>query len=437
VQNVEVTPDATRPSGRSPSGGTRAQLVVEDVTVEAADGVLATTAWMRGGPAGDGMRVRFRIHGDGVLDTSASPFLPVAAVVAAWGGVDVVIDAPVDATALDGARQAITMLAGFGHSAGATVPLIIATEVVAPASAPAEPFPAAGRGEAFSRAPCRAGAGAGAGAGSAAGAGAGSRRIGLFFTRGVDSTATLLTDASEVTHLVGIDWVDPPYCSPGTEAVFASTIAAAAERGLPLVRVTTNVRDLLDGGAGWRWGFGPVLASFGLALAPMLDEVRISSAFSPGDSTPNSSQERLDPLWSSSSVAVVHRAIGARLHRTAIVAADPWAMRWLKVCWMRPGDGNCGRCPKCLMTMTALRICEADDLLATCFDEPLTAEAVVDSVAVPRVSAIPLMAELVDNLHPEDPLQAAWTLALTVACDAQQVEQASGSAGDTPGWSGH
>jgi len=386
------------------------QMVVSDPTTEVGDGVFSTSVWMRGGPAGDGVRISLRLHGEGSLDTSVTPFVPVAAVVAAWAGVDLVIDAPVDATAVAGARDAIAMLANFGRDDGARAPRIIASEVV-------EGYP-----EPDGAAAANVDAGSGNG-----------RGVGLFFTRGVDSTATLLTDAAEITHLIGIDWADPPYHTPGTEAVFASTTAAAAERGLPLVRVTTNVRDLIDPGPGWRWGYGPVLASFGLALAPMLGEVRISSAFGPGDPAPNSSQEMLDPLWSSSSVAVVHRALGARLHRTAIVAADPWAMRWLKVCWVRAGDGNCGECPKCLMTMTGLYLCGAGDMLAACFDAPLTVQAVVDGTVEPRVPAIPIMVELVDSLSPDDPLHAAWERALLIAVEAQERESATGAAPDTVG----
>ncbi len=399
----------------NPSAG---QMVVSDPMAQVGDGVFAVSVLMRGGPAGDGARVYLRLHGEGTLDTSATPFVPVAAVAAAWAGVDLVIDAPVDATAVSGARHAIAMLANFGRDDGARAPRISASEVV-------EPYP----GPRYS-ATVPAGSATAPNIGDSADNG---RGVGLFFTRGVDSIATLLTDAAEITHLIGIDWADPPYHTPGTEAVFASTAAAADERGLPLVRVTTNVRDLLDGSAGWRWGFGPVLASFGLALAPMLGEVRISSAFGPGDPAPNSSQEMLDPLWSSSSVAVVHRALGARLHRTAIVAADPWAMRWLKVCWMRAGDGNCGECPKCLMTMTGLYTCGAGDLLAACFDAPLTAQAVVDGTVEPRVPAIPIMGELVDSLSPDDPLHAAWERALLIAVEAQERESATGAAPDTVG----
>lgn len=402
-----------RPTGLGPS----AQLVVEDLRTEWFDGVVAISAWMRGGPAGDGLRVRFRLHGEGALDPTATAFVPVAAVAASWAGSDVVIDAPVDAVALAGARRAITLLAGFGRDAGATVPLITASEEVADTRViPAEVTPS------------------GDTAGSDHASDARDRhQVGLFFTRGVDSAATLLTDTDTVTHLIGIDWVDPPYCTPGTGAVFASTRMAAAERGLPLLRVTSNVRDLLDAGPGWRWAFGPVLASFGLAVAPMLNEVRISSAFGPGDLTAVSSQELLDPWWSSSQVAIVHRT-ATRLDRTAVVTGDPWAMRWLKVCWMRAGDGNCGRCPKCLMTMTALYICGAGDQMAGCFDAPLSAEAVWASTQVPRVSALPIMEELVESLHPDDPLRHAWEGAVALAKQAMAAEKAIGAATDTPGW---
>ena len=83
------------------------------------------------------------------------------------------------------------------------------------------------------------------------------------------------------------------------------TDAAACELGVPLLRVTTNVRQLLEPSPGWLISHGQVLASFALMLGPQLAEVRIASTITAGDPTRASVHELSDSLWSSSSVAIV------------------------------------------------------------------------------------------------------------------------------------
>ena len=369
------------------SGGRRREgqtVVLSDVRPEYADGVQASTALLRGGIAGDGFRLRLRLHGDGPLDHSATAFLPILALTAAASGLDGVVEGSVDAGALDGAERAMSVQAGFYDM---RAPMLRADEV--------------------------SDAGPRANSADDAVGGRGGRGVGLFFSRGVDSMSTYLTDRAEITHLVTIDWVDPPYVSDGLAAVMVGTDAAARELGLPLLRVTTNVRQLLEPSPGWLISHGQVLASFALVLGPQLAEVRIASTITAGDPTPASVHELSDSLWSSSSVAIVHRhpVAGTRVEKTALVATDDWAMRWLRVCFTKAGDGNCGVCPKCLMTMTTLELVGAGDRLGAIFDASLSAEAVLARIDDVQLGALENQRALVAAL-PDGPMRQAWSQVL-------------------------
>lgn len=369
--------------------------MVSDVQPEYGDGVQASSAWFEGGHLEAGVRLRFRLHGEGPLDHSGTPFVPLASVLGAWAGVDVVLDAPVDAAAVAGARRAVAVQSGFW---GWRVPLIEAPAAVdaGPAAEPVEQSVAAAAGD--------------------------GRGVGLFFTRGVDSTSALLTGGDAVTHLLAIDWVDPPLASDGTMAVWAGTAAAAADRGLPLLRLSTDLRTVTEPAPGWNHTHVPAMAGFALLLAPQLRKTWIAA--SEGSSTTQAwpSHEASDPLWSSSSMAIVHRypVHGGRYERTAVVAADDWAMRWLKVCFMRPGDGNCGRCGKCLLTMAALDLLGAGDRIPEIFDGELTPEAVRAVIDNPPLGIYMDRRDILDRL-PDGELRDAW-VDLVAAIAARRAE---------------
>ena len=385
--------DVWRPAAPRPGAQ---PLVVSDVQPEYGDGVQASSAWFEGGHLAEGVRLRFRLHGEGPLDHSGTPFVPLASVLGAWAGVDVVVDAPVDLAAVAGARRAIAVQSDFW---GWRVP-----EIDAPAAVDAGPATQA------------------AGApGTRPGDPGDGRGVGLFFTRGVDSTSALLTGGGAVTHLLGIDWVDPPLAGDATAAVWAGTSGAAAERGLPLLRLSTDLRGVTEPLPGWNHTHVPAMAGFALLLAPQVGEVWIAA--SEGSSTTQRwpSHEASDPLWSSSSVAIVHRypVAGGRYDRTAVLAGDDWAMRWLKVCYQRPGDGNCGRCAKCLTTMAALELLGRGDAIEGSFDAPLTPEAVWAAAADPPIGIYMDRREILDRL-PEGELRTAWA-ALVAAITAKRT----------------
>lgn len=304
------------------------------------------------------------------LDRGANPFLPIATLVAARTGEDLTLDAPVSPRMLEGARKAG---ATFGEWWGYRVPVI-------------EPE----GGTAIAR---------------------GGRAVALMYSRGVDTAATLVRSLNgeipeRVTHLLSGDGIEWCYSAEVEREIWLDHERAAAELGLPLVRLTSNARELLRGLIGWPRSFGAAYIGAALALGPMFAHI-VTGATQPIEGgEPRGSRWDLDPLWSTETTEVRQDAAELdRAERVAIVATHETSVRWLKVCWEGRGAGNCGRCMKCLRTMTALAAAGVLEQ-AKLFEAPLTPEAVRAAPLSDLMPPIPSIAESVPEGMPE--LRAAW-----------------------------
>jgi hypothetical protein len=305
----------------------------------------------------------------GWLDMTANPFVPIATVAAGWTGEDVLVEGPVSSRLLAGAGAAAAILAGWFDRPAPAVSGPEASDATAP------PGPSRG----------------------------------LFFTRGVDSWATRLRPGGEgarATHLLVIDGIDRAHSADTRAQAWADHQRVADALGLPLVRLTTNARQLLDPLAEWDWTHGSVLAAFGLALGPLLGRVVIASSYRAQDHVRWGSHADLDPRWSTESTTFVHADDDlGRWEKTELVATDDLALGSLKVCWIADTAANCGRCPKCLRTMTTL---DALGALERCdrFEEPLTADAIR---SLDGREPQPFVDELLEHLEPgSGPLRRAW-----------------------------
>jgi hypothetical protein len=324
-------------------------------------------------------RIELRRHAATLdeIDRSATPFAPLAAVLAVARGADALLDGPVDETARAGAEAGAAQLAEwFAWRA----PAVRATSA-APAQAP-RPVTA------------------------------------LCFSRGLDSMASFVLRRPRLDALIGMSWEDPPYADTGTDAVWRETRAAAAQAGLPLLQVSTNARTQLDPVIPWDFTHGAVLAALAQLLAPGVGEALIAGAFPLGQATPTGTHFDLDHHWSSSRVRIVSdEGGGGRNEKAAIVAGDPFAVRWLSVCWERPGERNCGRCSKCVLTLTNFHIAGGLDAVRERFEAELTPEA-IHGVAIDGAPTSPQNARLVlDALPAGDPLRPAWEHMLEVALE--------------------
>lgn len=181
-----------------------------------------------------------------------------------------------------------------------------------------------------------------------------------FFTVGIDSFFSALRHLDTLDALVFVHGFDVPLelLPDLRRQVTAGVEAAAAELGVPLVQVETNLHDFSDA-MGSPWGttyHGAALA----AVAHLLGygEVLVGGTHTYRDLFPWGSHPVSDPLLSSDRVRLVHDGCDAdRVEKTIAVAASDVALRHLRVCWEnRDGTYNCGQCRKCIRTQIALRI---------------------------------------------------------------------------------
>jgi hypothetical protein len=279
-----------------------------------------------------------RVH-EGLLDLGPAAMLPAATAIAARIGEDLLVEGAVCPKQLAGVRNAAALFAGWW---GWRVPTVHA--------ATAElPF-VTGHG------------------------------TGLLFTRGIDSTAALIESmrgpSPRVSHLLSVADLEPNHSPAVAAMVLRDTELAAASVGLPLITLTTNLRAEAERFINWERAFGGVLAGSALALGPLLGTLLISSTLSDDHAGPHGSTAELDAMWSTARTAV-HTAQQTltRVDKAALVCTEPDLARRIKVCWAGDQRGNCGRCTKCLMTMTALAAVGGDDAFQA-FDAPLSAEAI-------------------------------------------------------------
>jgi hypothetical protein len=363
-------------------------------------------------PGSDGaapVHLRFGVprHLVGAIDLTARPFVPVASLLALLHGEPLHVGADVPAMQRRGATEAVGRLAPWIGRPPITVE---------PTGDPSGDEPPGG-----------------ANGGRTGPDGSGvdeldptvGRGVGMFFTRGVDSWASLRRHRGRVTHLLAVDGIEP-LRSPDQEAVvWAGHERVAAELGLPLIRFTTNARDVLDRLTVWDWTHGAVLASCGLLLAPLLGTVVLAGSYPSDQQVPWGSSPSVDPCWSNGSTTVEHDgADQGRWEKTATLVDDPLALATLHVCWEGAGAGNCGRCEKCLRTMTTLAALGVLDRVP--FETPL-APALVAALPPAEGHVVTFVEELLVHLGPGNPLRSAWASLLDSAGEPIRVP-----AGSTP-----
>lgn len=266
----------------------------------------------------------------GLLDLGATPFLPAAVVLACATGENLDICGPVSTRAFHCAHGAARHLS---TQYGWSVPRITAPDACELAFV-------AGRGR------------------------------GLLFTRDLDSSANLVAslrgDGPTLTHLLCVDSIEPRHSTTTRLQVWRDTELAAASVGLPLVRLTTNMRDEVEKFVAWDPAHSEVLFGAALALGPLLAEIVASPARG----------EWPGAYWETERTsAITMGASRTKVEKAMIVASEEHLLRRLKVCWEADIRGNCGRCLKCLATMTALVSANAVAGLAT-FEQPLNEGAI-------------------------------------------------------------
>jgi hypothetical protein len=92
-----------------------------------------------------------------------------------------------------------------------------------------------------------------------------------------------------------------------------------------------------------------------LALGEDLSSCLISASNSPDSIRPWGSHPVLDTLWSTEGLEIAQVGFEEnRFEKIRRVSKSELALRSLRVCWQPVDEYNCGRCPKCSLTMAAL-----------------------------------------------------------------------------------
>jgi hypothetical protein len=184
------------------------------------------------------------------------------------------------------------------------------------------------------------------------------RGVGSFFGGGVDAFYTLLQHDAEVTHMVflqGFDVRDPG--SAKGRAASENARRAADAMGKQLVEIETNVRDVCRQFGTRTTAWGPALACTAHLLQDRLSQILVGATDTYDTLIPWGTHPLLDPLFGTEALEIVHDGCEAtRLEKLQRIARSQVALDHLRVCPVQRGATNCGRCEKCMRTMTTLRL---------------------------------------------------------------------------------
>ncbi|HJR64916.1 MAG TPA: hypothetical protein VJ802_00700 [Gemmatimonadaceae bacterium] len=199
-------------------------------------------------------------------------------------------------------------------------------------------------------------------------------RAAAFFSGGVDSFFTAVrsrplaapAERTPVDDLITVWGFDVPLERTDAFARLRDRHRVVArDLGKHLIDVATNLRSTRWREAQWSYlAHGAGLACIALFLERRFHTAYIAGSVAYRDLHSWGSHPATDPLFSTSSTAIVYDAIAylrtEKIESLADCAPALWA---LHVCYESETDENCGVCNKCQRTMLALDICGA---LARC-----------------------------------------------------------------------
>jgi hypothetical protein len=197
------------------------------------------------------------------------------------------------------------------------------------------------------------------------------RHAAIFLSGGMDSLAALkrIRDHYAPTHpgyprdallVHGFDIggvIERGAKYPVFERARAAMTPVAADAGLRLIPIYTNLRHLCDDRDLWlNQFFGAVLAAAVHAFSPRINLAWLASSYDIPHLHPCGSHPLLDPEYGSSDLQIRHRDVGlSRMEKLQIVAGWEVAFQNFRVCLANvPDKLNCGRCEKCVRTMLEL-----------------------------------------------------------------------------------
>jgi hypothetical protein len=158
--------------------------------------------------------------------------------------------------------------------------------------------------------------------------------------------------------------------------------------GATLIPIITNIRHLDDDDVlFFRTFHGAALSSVAHIFLDRIDVALIASGSGVEDLGPIGSHPLIDSNYSSSRLRIIHDGVRFnRLEKVRLISSYPEELKTLCSCFdafRDPGDLNCGKCEKCLRTMTELYVVGKLSECPTYPHDELTAEML--EVLVPDV----------------------------------------------------
>lgn len=212
--------------------------------------------------------------------------------------------------------------------------------------------------------------------------------VACFFSRGVDSTYSVSvprTEPGPIEQLIYCRTLEPVHDDANRARELERSVEVAGRLELPLHVIWTNLRTFTDPMLGWSTMHGAGLSAMALLVGQAHRAVILPSAYDIATQPPCGSSPLLDPLFSSESVQIFHDHVDrCRQEKVRwLVGHRPDLLDRIKVCYSDNRIDNCGRCHKCLLTMSALR---AEGALHLASQFP--AELDLDAVRAQRVAGL-------------------------------------------------
>jgi hypothetical protein len=185
----------------------------------------------------------------------------------------------------------------------------------------------------------------------------GGERVATFFTLGVDSFYTLLSNIDEIDDIIYVQGFEKRLHKDVLKQVIDNLRDVAKYFNKNLIIWDSSIRNYLDHHVNWlRFGHGPALASEGLLREEFYKKIYIAaSTHHPVKNY--STQPYIDPLWSTETLEFVHYGMTSRLEKLKYISEkSQYALDLLRVCYQGTNKYNCSDCAKCARTIVSLNL---------------------------------------------------------------------------------
>jgi hypothetical protein len=199
------------------------------------------------------------------------------------------------------------------------------------------------------------------------------RRTALFYSGGVDSSFSLLSNLGTIDDLIFIRGFDLP--TTKTDILDRATVkiqATGEKYHKNVIEIETNARIFVAKYMRWKMSHAILFGCIGQMISTQYQKILIASAYTKEEQASGLFTPIIHPFWSSTDLEFVYSDDGAtRLQKLDKVVQDDLILNSLRVCTKNIGGKyNCGRCEKCLRTMIELTAIGAMDRCTT-FANPL------------------------------------------------------------------